>query len=174
MNLFCIAYLDPKNPEHNALGQAETVGRYDLAIVNLLEPTRDCGPWLDVARRINPDLKVIAYVQVATQDFTPSVSGMTTRQAHSLAWLPGETYNGRLYSGYQSHAWQDAFHAACDATLRAYPVDGLFFDNCAVWSRHVRRPDDGPAMSEALQCVITEQRQRHPVQFSRLRQRRLR
>jgi hypothetical protein len=163
MSLFCIAYLDPRNQAHDAMGQAVTVARYDLAIVNLLDPlTRNCGPWLDRARAINPALKVIAYVQMATQDFTPNVSGMTTRQAHPLAWLPGETYNGRLYSDYQAHAWQDAFHAGCEATLRAYPVDGLFFDNCAVWAGHVRHPDDGPAQSAALQAAITEQRRRHP------------
>lgn len=161
--LFCIAYLDPTKPDHDAMAQAAVVAKYDLAIVVLLDPEkRNCAPWLDAAKALNPDLKLLAYVQAATQDTTPTVSGMVTRQAHPLAWLPGETYYGRLYSDYRSSAWQDAFNAACEATLRAYPIDGLFFDNCAVWAGHVRRPDDGPAMAEALQSAITEQRHRHP------------
>lgn len=162
MKLFCIAYLDALLPAHNALVQALTIAKYDLAIVPLMTRKESVLPWLNVVRATNPLLKLLAYVQVATEDKTHSVSGDVQLQAHPNAWLPGLLYNSRRYADYRSSAWQDSFLSACDATLNTYPVEGLFLDNCAVWGGHVRFQNDGPLQAEALQSVITELRDRHP------------
>lgn len=157
--LFCCAYKAGFNVTH-----APLVARFDAVIADLYAEQFNNFAFIERVRELNPAIKILIYVQAATEDHQATVPARALQKAHALAWLPDLIYvNNRRYADYRSHAWQDAIQAAVDATLNANPVvDGVFLDNVSVWEGHVRSPGDGPLMTHGMQTAISEMRRRHP------------
>jgi hypothetical protein len=67
----------------------------------------------------------------------------------------------RIYDP-RSQRWQDVFISACKATLKSYPFDGLFLDQCTIF--HISHPQDDARkeMMSALQSTLLRLRSELP------------
>jgi hypothetical protein len=152
---FCFAYFDA-NPTDQ---QIATVAKFDAAIVNVFADGRHRS-WLSILRDRNPDILLLAYVQIATEDFTGAVRGEHMRTLHPGAWL-SFAYKGRRLADYTSQHWQEGILDASIDVLGALPgslgnnLNGLFLDNCAVWPDHAGDPKHGARTYDALAGVVS-------------------
>jgi hypothetical protein len=136
-------------------------------IADLYEGQFNNLAFLTKVKELNPSIKLLIYVQFATQDFQKTVGALELQKANPLAWLPAPTYiHNRAFANYRSFAWQDAIQSAVASIFAVCPlVDGIFLDNVAVWAGHVRGPEQGPAMARGLQTALTELRTRWPTKL---------
>lgn len=138
--LFCTAYIDPSIMSQR--GQEVEVAKFPLAIVPQANRTIDVQ-WRDAVKSLNPRILLLAY-QVSVEETTVPGPGHDRLRAadsafisHSDGSVPFSTLRDgrrrRLFDP-RSSQWQDAFVEACSIVLHSYPYDGLFLDQCAVFS----------------------------------------
>jgi hypothetical protein len=158
--LFCTAYIDPTIPQQ--AGQEAIVARYPLALV----PQDVKAPfvrWRDQVKELNPSIVMLGYQMVIEETTVPG-PGHDKQRELSNAWcvspdgsIPtvGPPSKLRRIFDPRKKEWQDNFLAACRSTINSYPYDGLFLDNCTVFS--IAHPVEGvrAEMRQALQDTIT-------------------
>ena len=167
--LFCTAYISPEAPGQG--GQEAIVAKYPLAIVPQDDGAHAVA-WRDRVRRLNPSIILLGYQQVIEETTVPGPGHERMRQVQG-AWA---TYPGgfvptvRGPAGSERHIfdprnadWQQAFVEACGATLAAYPYDGLFLDQCTVYTRASLSPLARAEMRSALQATLLRLRRGHPA-----------
>lgn len=138
--LFCTAYIDPSIMSQR--GQEAEVAKFPLAIVPQSNRSIDVR-WRDAIKSHNPRILLLAY-QMSVEETTVPGPGHDRLRAASNAFItrsggsfPFTTLRDgrrrRLYDP-RSQQWQDALVDSCSIVLQSYPYDGLFLDQCAVFS----------------------------------------
>jgi hypothetical protein len=162
--IYIVAYIEPDS------GQEALVARYPLAIV-----PQSIAPkymrWRDTVRSLNPEIVLLGYQMTSLEPNSSGRGPGHDLMAHiQKSWVvsPGgtqptvETPPRRLYD-MRRDEWKAAFLDACSATLKSYPYDGLFLDQCSVFGAHApNSPLLRGEMRDHLQGVLLELRNRHP------------
>jgi len=165
--LFCLAYITPDAPGQG--GQEPTVARYPLAVMGQ-ERRAAALRFRGRIRELNPEIVTLGYQMTIEENTVPGPGHDLLRQlagcwvqdgsdAFTVTVSPGK--KRRVYDT-RRREWQDKFVQACLTTLEADPYDGLFLDQCTVYSaaspdRAVR--DD---MKAGIQAALTELRRQAP------------
>lgn len=167
--LFCTAYIDPTLTSQK--GQETLVAKYPMALVPQ-DARAQFIFWRNKVRNINPDIKLLAYQMVIEETTVPGpghdnvrkVSNQNVWCTYPGGFIPTVTWDQRIYRIYdpRSKIWQKAFLDACEATLKSYPFDGLFLDNCTIYPRATLIPSVRSEMMAALNETLTELRRRLP------------
>lgn len=167
--LFCIAYVTPDAPGQG--GQEARVARYPLAIVPQDRRTAQLR-WRDKVRSLNPNIVMLGYQMTIEETTVPGPGHDVLRrvqdcwtvqpngQALSVA-IGSLDKKRRVYDPRKSE-WQEGFVAACRATLRSDPFEGLFLDQCTVYDN--AHPDKAvrDEMRRGIQDALTELRRSEP------------
>lgn len=167
--LFCTAYIDPDIPSQ--ANQESLVAKYPLTIV-----PQDMRPshvqWRDRIKRLNPNIVMLGYQMLIEETTVPGPGHDQMRKVKD-AWslYPGgylptvKVEPGprefRIFDP-RTPAWQEAFLTACRATLRSYPYEGLFLDQCTVYEKSHPFPGVRAQMRQALQITLLRLRQEFP------------
>jgi hypothetical protein len=126
--------------------------------------------WRDKVKSINPDIRLLGYQMVCEETTVPGPGHDKYRTLNA----PYITYpNGRVPAVGPSHKrrrlfdlrkaeWRDAFLEGCLATMRSYPFDGLFLDNCTVFPKHHPVSSVRDEMRDALQHALSQLRSTLP------------
>jgi hypothetical protein len=165
--LFCTAYIDPTIPDHK--GQEGVVAKFPVALVG--QDTRLVyRQWRDRVRKINPSTKLFGYQQVNSENFIPGIGHDILRKINNnkdvwITWTGGITptaFSGRRLYDPRNPAWQEAFLDACVAVYNTGDFDGLFLDNCGVFSSAAPIASVRASMTDALSGVLDKLRKRLP------------
>lgn len=166
--LYCTAYITPNAPTQG--GQEQMVARYPLALVPQTNTTlfRD---WRNRVRSYNNDIIFLGYQMVFEEVPTQPGPGNDVLRQSGDIWL--RLPNGR-YSFIKSGTrtlrladtrkpkWQSAFLNACRAVLNSYPYDGLYLDNCTIYTKAHPSPLVRSELSSALQSTLLRLRTEFP------------
>lgn len=161
--LFCIAYIDPGIEVQK--GQEAEVAKYPIALVpqdNRLRFRR----WRDKVRRLNPDIKLLAYQMVIEETGIPGPGHELMRTLED-PWVrypggivPTVTFatnvsgkRKRIFDP-RRELWQQAFIQACQSTLASDDYDGLFLDQCTVYNKAALDPRVKREMLNALGATL--------------------
>jgi len=168
--LFCIAYIDPGIKSQQ--GQEEQVAKYPIALV----PQDDRAHfrwWRERVRRLNPNIKMLAYQMVIEETTVPGPGHDVMRSAEKSWFHRGEISPTVTYRTSTSakrkrifdprlDEWQEKFLSACDQTLRSDDYAGIFLDQCTIYRSIIRNPIVYREMTDALQQTLLALRERHP------------
>lgn len=165
--LFCTAYIDPTLAVQK--GQEAIVARYPLALVPQ-DSRIQFVQWRDRVKELNPSIVILGY-QMVINELTVPGPGHDKLRELSNAWcvnpdgtIPTVEWDKRKFRIYdpRKKEWQDNFVEACRAVFNSYPYNGLFLDQCTVYSN--AHPDEGvrAEMRQALQHTITMVRKEFP------------
>lgn len=165
--IYAVAYIDPGLKSQQ--GQEATVARYPIALV-----PQDDRPhfrrWRDDVRRLNPRIILLAYQMTMEETTVPGPGHDRLRLARDswCTWPGGAPVWGgkpekrrRLYDPRKAE-WKERFLEACAVTLRSYPYDGLFLDQCGVFFLHSLPPHVRRQMRKHLGETLMELRRRQP------------
>ena len=167
--LFCVAYVSPQPRRDN---QEAIVAKYPLAIV-----PQDIRPhfvkWRNKVRSINPDIWLLGYLNIHTESAVPGPGHDRLRRVKD-AWsvypwgkVPtapsGSIPKGARIYDYRNPEWRLAFLEACYVTLKSYPYQGLFLDNCTVYNIASPIVSVREEMKASLQRVLLALRRIFPT-----------
>jgi hypothetical protein len=133
--LFCAAYITPDAPGQK--NQERAVARYPLTLVP--QDTRlPFKQWRDRVKSINPRIVMLGYLNVITECRVPGPGHDILRNVkRSFCIYPDgkvpTAFESRRIFDPRTQEWKDRFIEACSATLRSYPYEGLFLDNCTIF-----------------------------------------
>ena len=147
--LFCTAYIDPGILSQQ--DQEKNVSRYPIALVPQ-DSREHFRKWRDTVRNYNPDIKLLAYQMVIEETTVPG-PGHSILSKTQKSWVtypggitPTVTYRTapnrrqkRIYDPREKE-WQENFINACLITLKSYPYDGLFLDQCTIYGKAALNP----------------------------------
>ncbi len=163
--LFCIAYIDPDIPSQ--ANQEPMVARYPLALVPQ-DNRRSHVQWRDRIKRLNPHIMLLGY-QLTIDETTVPGPGHDRLRLAKDSWcmypnghiprIPPKSF--RVYDP-RKIEWQEAFLDACRITLKSYPYDGLFLDDCTVFDIAHPTVAVRSEMREALQATLLRLRREFP------------
>lgn len=166
--IYCLAYNNPASP--GQYGQDRIVARYPLGIFSQ-DNDVNFRRWRDSIRGLNPDIIMLGYQDVIQEPEIPGPGHDLLRTVHDFCIYPNGyvptvpgPYPGarnRIYDP-GSPRWQDAFIAACKATLKSYPYDGLFLDQCTVFQVSHPIQEIRKEMLDALQATLLRLRSEMP------------
>ena len=165
--LFVTAYITPSAPGQG--GQEALVARYPLALVPQ-DTRREFYTWRNKVKEINPDILLLAYQMVNEETRVPGPGHDRYRAlADPFIQYPGgieptvgpANKQRRLFD-MRKPEWRAAFLQGCKDVMRSYPYDGLFLDNCTVFTAHHPYPWVRGQIREALQDALIELRQMFP------------
>lgn len=161
--LFCVAYIDPGIDSQK--GQEAEVAKYPIALVpqdNRLRFRR----WRDRVRRLNPDIKLLAYQMVIEETGVPG-PGHDVMRALKNSWVrykggivPTVTFRTNVSNKRKRifdprhEPWQQALVQACQITLLSDDYDGLFLDQCTVYDKAALDPRVKREMLAALGTTL--------------------
>ncbi len=165
--LFCVAYVTPDNPQQR--GQEYLVARYPLAIVPQ-DDRKSFKQWRDKVKLINPNITMLGY-QIVIEETTVPGPGHERMRSVKESWCTypsgfvpkvGPLWKRKRIFDPRSAEWQSAFLHACSLTLKSYPYDGLFLDQCSIFQ--ISHPERlvRAEMQSALQKTLTELRKLFP------------
>ncbi len=167
--LFCTAYITPDAPGQG--GQEAMVAKYPLANVpqdNSIIFRR----WRDKVKSLNPEILMLGYQMVIQETKVPGPGhNRLNRVKNSFCTYPGGyaptvpgAFPGDLSRVFDPRTieWRNGFLDACSETLASYPYDGLFLDQCTVFTKAAPLPWERKEMLEALRETLLELRKRHP------------
>jgi hypothetical protein len=145
--IFCTAYVNPLTPDQ--AGQEPIVARYPLALVaqDMRTPFRK---WRDEIRRLNPAIVLLGYQNVITET-RRRISGWCRYPTGHVPVVPGTSERRRLVDP-RAAGFAAALIEACEATLAAYPFQGLFLDNCTIY----RIADPRTGVREEMRAALAE------------------
>jgi hypothetical protein len=163
--IYAVAYVDPRIPAQQ--GQEKTVAKFPLVVV----PQNTATPfvrWRNEVRTINPDAVMLGYQMVALESFNQGPGDDVMRTVRD-AWLKSpsggevrvEARQRRVFD-LRKDDWKTAFLEACAVTLKSYPYQGLFLDQCHVFQAHSLNEAVRREMRPHLAEVLQELRRRHP------------
>lgn len=168
---FCVAYINPGIKSQK--NQEKHIAKYPIAIVS--QGTQKYYlEWLDRIVGINPKIKLLGYQMVIEETLNPGPGHDILRSAKN-AWvtypdgtIPTVTYRTnvkntrkRIYDP-RSNSWQRKFIDGCSAVLDSYRFDGLFLDQCTVYSGAAKNKDDFRGMMDSLNEALILLRERYP------------
>lgn len=163
--LYCIAYIDPDIPTQ--ANQESMVARYPLALVPQ-DNRRTHVQWRDRIKILNPRIILLGYQLVIDETTVPG-PGHDRLRLTKESWcmypngdvprIPPQSF--RVYDP-RKMEWQEAFLDACRITLRSYPYDGLFLDDCTVFDIAHPSPMVREEMRDALQTTLLRLRKEFP------------
>ena len=173
--LYCLAYINPGVESHK--GQEASVAKFPIAMV----PQDDRSyyrQWKDDVKAINPDLKFLAYQMVIEETTVPGPGHEYIRRHAKNAWAtypggftPTVTFSTsvtkkrkRIFDP-RSEVWQDAFIKACEITLESYPYEGLFLDQCTVYTKAALLPQVRMEMMIGLEQTLIRLREKFPTKL---------
>ncbi|MFY0610411.1 MAG: hypothetical protein JXQ99_02700 [Hyphomicrobiaceae bacterium] len=163
--LYAVAFIDPGIPKQQ--GQEAAVARYPLALVPQ-DNRRHFRKWRDDVKALNPDIVLLAYQMTILETTSPGPGHDVLRGVRNAwrTWPWGgqirvEAKRRRVFDP-RSSEWKAAFLNACAATLESYPYDGLFLDQCSVFSVHHPLKSVRNEMLQHLRETLLELRKRHP------------
>ena len=161
--LYCIAYIDPGIQDQK--GQEAEVAKYSMALVpqdNRLRFRR----WRDKVRRLNPDIKLLAYQMVIEETGIPGpghevLRGIEDPWVRYLGGMvPTVTFRTNVSKKRKRifdprlERWQQGFIQACQSTLESDDYDGLFLDQCTVYNKAALDPHTKSEMLAALSSTL--------------------
>ena len=168
---FCTAYITPDAPGQS--GQEATVARYPLALVP--QDTRAAFvQWRDRVRQLNPGIVLLGYQIVIEETLDPGPGNDELRKLtanSSYCVYPGGYVptvpvapgprQMRIFDP-RAREWQEQFLRACRAVVSSYPYDGLFLDQCTVYTKAHPLPGVREEMRSALQATLLRLRAEYP------------
>ncbi len=158
---YCLAYIDPS--EDLSSGQVQEIARFPMAIVPQ-DDRRRFLLWKDELRKLNPDIVLLAY-QMAVEETTVPGPGHRALARANGQWVSygglTPSHKSRRFYDPRSTIWQQAFVDACTQTLSSYGYDGLFLDQCSVFTVMAPLASDRAEMIDALQATLLKVRDRH-------------
>ncbi len=165
--LFITAYIDPSIRIQK--NQEAIVAKYPLALVPQTNRLID-RQWRDKVKSINPDIKMLAYQMVIEQTTVPGPGHdemrklLNTWVAYPGGFKPTVNVSGRKRYLYDPRIirWQDQFIKACESTLKSYPYDGLYLDQCTIFNIASLLPSARLEMLNALNATLDKLRMRFP------------
>ncbi len=121
--------------------------------------------WRNSIKAINPGILMLGYQMVASDAHTVPGPGNAImpnygycRDASGAVIL----VNNVALHDYRHSYWRSAFLRACQTVMGSYPWDGLFLDNCAVWSNMSTDPGVLSVMQSSLQQALADLRTLFP------------
>lgn len=166
--LFCTAYIDPTIPAQ--AGQEAIVARYPLILVPQDMRTSHVR-WRDQIKELNPSIVMLGYQMVIEETTVPG-PGHAKQRELSNAWcvspdgsIPtvGPQSKLRRIFDPRKKEWQNNFLEACRATINSYLYDGLYLDNCTVFSIAHPVEEVRAEMRQAVQDTIAMVRKEFPA-----------
>lgn len=166
--LYCTAYITPNAPTQG--GQEQMVARYPLALVPQAN-TKLFRDWRNRVRTYNPNIILLGYQMVFEETPTQLGPGNDVLRRSGDVWLrlPNGTYSYikagsrtlRLADTRKSQ-WQAGFLNACRTVLNSYPYDGLYLDNCTIYTKAHPSALVRSELSSALQSTLLRLRTEFP------------
>jgi hypothetical protein len=169
--LFCTAYITPDAKGQG--GQEHIVARYPLALV-----PQDTGTtfvtWRDRVRQLNPSIALLAYQMVIEETGVPGPGHDEMRKVTAngafcvypgglvpTVMVPPQPQPLRIFDP-RNPEFAERLLEACRTVLRSYPYDGLFLDQCTVYTKAHPYPAVRAEMRQALQKTLLKLRTENP------------
>ena len=165
--LYVTAYIDPRLDRQK--GQESLVAKYPLALI----PQEDepvFHRWRQNVRSRNSNILLLGYQMSLMETWVPGPGHDQLRKVKQ-AYVRDEkgrfvwVFEGgkmRRFFDPRKAEWQDAFLDACDATFASYPFDGLFLDQCSIFSAMTTATNARRELTEGLQNTLSRLRKRYP------------
>lgn len=161
--VYCLAYIDPNNPKHQ--NQDDAIARFPMALV----PQDDRGyfkRWREGLRNKNSKIRLLAYICTIEETDVPgpghrAVRPVTSAWVRHLGVTPTVDGRRRIYDP-RNKDWQDAFVRACVLTMNSDAYEGIFLDQCSVFTKAAPIPSIFDEMKDALEQTLVRVREQLP------------
>ncbi|MEQ1637424.1 MAG: putative glycoside hydrolase [Methylococcales bacterium] len=170
--LYCLAYIDPLYKPHQ--GQESFIAKYPIAVI----PQGSIPRYTDFRnnlRKLNPQQKVLAYQVTLDENelLGPGHDQLFRKLKNSWLTLPGgivptisvksagKVKKFRIYDP-RDLTFRKQFVEVCKVLVNQNGFDGIFFDNCTIYSQFINIPILGKQLVDALQQLILEVRSELP------------
>ncbi len=165
--LYCLAYITPNAPGQE--DQEHLVAKYPMSIVPQ-DSRKIFVDWRNKVKDINPNQVMLAYQNVLTESHIPGpghdIMRELSKKGDYWSHYPGgytpTVFTSRRMYDYRKSGWKEAFINACSSVLDSYPYDGLFLDNCTVFSVAHPFAWKREIMRGALQDTLIALRKKYP------------